>query len=894
MNRSQLQRRHFVALLACAVALACCVLWRMAPRSQRTTVVAVVEKEAAGKSNAAISARAPDSPARPAPVAEVKPRALPALPPEVTLPMRADLRWLEPGAEPVFASFRDWTLRFTKAGTAAEKAALVGEGLVLAEERRNQMADLIDQNPRRALELAVPETVRRELPEAILAQLEERISGRGDLSVVAAMPAPGIGFTVQPVQRTVTMKDGREFAAFTFGQRDRVQTRADIAVQGVALDGKVALTELPGRVLEPVEVADLRAAGAGAPLCPTSGKVTSTTGDEVVVDWDGAQHTFFCGPNHALDALFAASGAEAMAGGSGSGVVAQSTNTEGTKKLLIIRVDFPDFPGQVVSDATLTSLINNMSTHWTEMSFSKMTWTTQGAGSDFTPTLRLPNGHASYTSFGTMLAAARTAATAAGFNYTNYTHDVVVTASKPSVGFGGVAYVGARGAWLANSQWNLGVCSHEVGHNFGLNHAGYWNTDDGTVIGSGAAVEYGNPYDHMGGASSSTDAHFGARQKNYLDWLVDADVVKITTDGSTTTRIRAFDKSAAVGDKAIAVDRTGTGDDYWIEYRQLYTDTNAWAKDGVLLNWGDVNISNMKPLLLDWTPGTGSLDDAPLLIGRTFSDTAASIHITPVLRGTDANGVAWIDVTVNRGAFAGNRKPTAVVTATNVNPAANASVTFTATATDPDGDSLGYFWDWGDGTFTANNSTTAAKSWSATGTKTVRCYVTDKKGMTTTGQLLVQVGTSSTFFIQGVVTTTLGVPVENAVVKADSTHTDTTDTEGYYAITGLSAGNYTMTATKTGLTIQPNAAFFTNPVTVGPNKQNVNFSAPPGVPYFGTMKAGLLDQGSNTGAVIVPVSDADTAVTLLTLTGTSSNTAIIPNASIVFGTIGTTVRTVTV
>ena len=103
------------------------------------------------------------------------------------------------------------------------------------------------------------------------------------------------------------------------------------------------------------------------------------------------------------------------------------------------------------------------------------------------------------------------AATAAGYNYLDYTHEVVVTASKPVVSFGGIAFVGARGAWLANSQWNVGVCSHEVGHNFGLNHSGFWDTDDGTTIGSGTAVEYGNPFDHMGGASSSFNAHSGAR-----------------------------------------------------------------------------------------------------------------------------------------------------------------------------------------------------------------------------------------------------------------------------------------------------------------------------------------------------------------------------------------------
>ncbi len=795
--------------------------------------------------------------------------------------------------EPVFAQFREWTGRWSKAVDPAEKAELLTQGLELVEQRRNQMADLIDQNPRRALELAVPVSVRRALPAVIVAQLEEPVAGRGDLWVAAALAMPGKEPVVRPVQRELQMKDGRKFDAFTFGKRDLVPTKMNIAVQGIALEGKLAMTELPGRVLEPVEMQDLHANGGAAPICPTSGEVTAGQDDEVVIDWDGAKPTFFCGPSHALDAMIAASGDESIVGNaSGEGPPPPPTTyTEGTKKMLIIRVDFPDAPGQVVSDATLTTLIANFGTHWTEMSYGKLNWTALGAGSDFTPTLRLPNGHASYTSFGTMLAAARTAATAAGYNYTNYNFDVVVTGDKPDVSFGGIAYVGARGAWLANSQWNLGVGSHEVGHNFGLNHAGFWDTDDGTVIGSGTAVEYGNPYDHMGGASSSFDAHFGARQKNYLDWIVDTDVVKITTDGTTTTRIRAFDKSAATGAKALAVDRTGTSNDYWVEYRQTFADTNLWDKDGVLLNWGDVGINNGKPLLLDYTPATSSKDDAPILIGSTFSDTAGGIHITPLARGADPDGTTWIDVRVNRGPFAGNRKPTVTMSASNLNPAISASVNFTATASDPDGDALAYWWDWGNGTFTANNLPTASKSWGTAGTYTVRCRVSDMKGLVATGQVLVQVGTSTTFFIQGTVATTAGALVENAVVRADATHSDTTDSEGYYAITGLNAGSYSLTATKTGLSI--NAGNFTNPVTVSSNQLNVNFTAPPGAPYFSAMKPGLLDQGSNTGAVILPVLDADTPVTNLTLTAASSNTAVIPDASITFGTAGTTVRTVT-
>ena len=98
----------------------------------------------------------------------------------------------------------------------------------------------------------------------------------------------------------------------------------------------------------------------------------------------------------------------------------------------------------------------------------------------------------------------------------------------------------------------------------------------------------------------------------------------------------------------------------------------------------------------DCTPGTplgnvnplnGSTDttDITLHIGRTLSDNAAGIHITPVLRGADPDGTTWIDVTVNRGAYAGNRKPSVTMAASNLNPAVNASVSFTATATDPDG-----------------------------------------------------------------------------------------------------------------------------------------------------------------------------------------------------------------
>ncbi len=875
-----------ISALAAALAMGTAVLWFWSGGPQDAAVeVAVAPAPLAGEAWEPMHVA--EEIAAPVAQAEATPVPLPA---EPALALRQDARWVAAVPEREFAGFREWAGRFEKA-TPQQQMALLSEGRRLVEERRQELSALIDKNPKRALELALPVAVRRALPAEIAARLEEPVRGRGELWVVAAVPVPGAELRVRPVQRTVRMPDGRLFDAFTYGRRADSPTRMDIAIHGITLDGKLALDELPGRVLEPMEVA---AAKTGGEICPTSGVATVTLGAEVAVDFGDADPTFFCGPSHAYSALMKAADAEGAlptAGAANSGAIAQSGYTEGTKKMLCIRVDFPDATGQVVSDATLTTLVAAMKTQWENMSYGKASWFAVGSGSAITPTLRMPLASSNYEDFGTFLNAARAVAADAGYNYANYDFDVLFTAGKPIAGFAGIAYVGGRGAWLANGYWSMGVCSHEVGHNFGLNHSGFWDTDDGTVIGNGSAAEYGNPFDHMGGASSSLDAHFSARQKNYLDWLADADVRKIGADGQVLQRISAFDGKAATGFKSIAVDRAGTENDYWIEYRGEYADTNNDMKEGVVLNWGPYGINNAKPLLLDNTPATGSLDDSTVILGRTFSDTAAGIHITPVLRGTDAGtGVRWMDVQVNRGAFAGNQKPTVTVSATNLNPAVNGSVTFTATASDPDNDTLAYFWEWGDGTYTSNNSTTAAHAWTTTGTKTARCRITDMKGQTATGQLLIQVGTSTTFFIQGAVASTLGVPIEGAVVAAGAAN-DTTDSEGYYAITGLAAGSYTLTATKAGLTINPNG--FTNPVVVGPNKQNINFIAPPGSPTFGTMKAALVDQGSSSGAIPLPVSDPDTALTALTLTAVSSNVAIIPNAGITFATVGTTVRTVT-
>ncbi|NQX00330.1 PKD domain-containing protein, partial [bacterium] len=670
--------------------------------------------------------------------------------------------------EPIFEEFRRWTA----APPAARTGVDLQQGIKLAQQRRDELLALIEKNPRRALELAVPDSVRRQLPEEIVALLEERVDAQGDLLVQSTSLDNDRGCLTT---RAATLQDGRVFDTHTYGRRGAMPTRDNIAIHGVALDGKLAMSEFAGRALEPSEVATRAEAGR---VLEESQEQTDAADGPVIAFGDDLMIRY-PDESQAVAALLLAEGEEqsgvtAALASDLDGVIAASPLTEGQKTLLIIRVDFSDFPGQAVSDATLGQLIVDMNSVYTDMSSGKSSYALVGQGSAITPTVRMPRPSSDYAIWNLLdrvLRDARPAAAAAGFNYLDYTNEVVVFGSTPVIaGTAGTANVGARGAWLYNSQWNLKTCAHELGHNLGAPHSGAWDTDDGTVIGPGEVQAYGNVFDIMGVGSSSTFLrHFGASVKNYFDWVPVTDLVKITTNGTTTTRIRAMDKNQADGNKrALVVDRANSSDDYWIEHRQLYG-TSYGMRDGVLVNWASINGGYQQPLLLDMRPDTSEKTDAALPIGKTFSDTAAGIHITPVGRGTDSDGVNWVDVTVNRGTVSGNLSPTASISGTNANPATNINVNFTCTASDPNGDTLAYFWDWGNGTTTSTNSSVASKSWPATGIYTVKCTVSDMKGLTTAANYVVQVGATTTYFIDGLTRTIQGNPLAGVVVTASPT-----------------------------------------------------------------------------------------------------------------------------
>src|SRR4029434_763896 len=115
----------------------------------------------------------------------------------------------------------------------------------------------------------------------------------------------------------------------------------------------------------------------------------------------------------------------------------------------------------------------------------------------------------------------------------------------PGWGWAGLGYVGASGAWLRNA-FSTGVAGHEVGHNFGLNHANYWDTSGASVIGNGNSIEYGDSFDTMGSASAGAN-HFNAGYKRYLNWLQTGGTLSVSNSG--TYRIYAHDDTNSTGDR---------------------------------------------------------------------------------------------------------------------------------------------------------------------------------------------------------------------------------------------------------------------------------------------------------------------------------------------------------
>ena len=181
-----------------------------------------------------------------------------------------------PPDNPVFLDFAAWIQKYRLA-SQTQKINLVAEGLELAKKRRSALADLIQTNPKRAIEWAISSDNRALLPSEVQAQLEMPLIGCGEYAVLIAYSrpnpspktTPGQGQNSAPktsgnllsppvgsstlIRRAIFNRE-TIYKAYVYGWRRGLTTKYNIPLHGITLDDLFAIDDNPARVLKKGEL----------------------------------------------------------------------------------------------------------------------------------------------------------------------------------------------------------------------------------------------------------------------------------------------------------------------------------------------------------------------------------------------------------------------------------------------------------------------------------------------------------------------------------------------------------------------------------------------------------------------------------------------------------------
>ncbi len=574
--------------------------------------------------------------------------------------------WLDDAA-PAQVAFRAWTESYL-AAAPSERGALEPAGVALTEARRAELAERIKLDPEGALAAAVPLALRARLPATVVARLEKRLSGPAELGLLAATSAPGGPAPSVPIFRSALV-DGVEYRAHVYGRRATQATLPAAAIYGIAVDDVIAIADSPVRILEPGEVPTPTAPVLTCADCAAALTDRATPG-AVAYQYAGRYGVASSAGHFAADvALLEAAeqdrsepptAADNQPGTSGVVGRPALSWTHGPKTVLVVRVDFSDLAGTPVSDgepfteAAAVDLLRKtggVADFFAASSYGKTSIVIRpavnGDSPDVTGVLRLPKTAAFYAANGansSLHADARAAARTAGFDPDAYDRVCVVFSSlreqtDSKIGYGGLASIIGSSIWV-NGSFNFRVVAHEFGHTYGLFHANLWQFSDGNPVSDvGTSLEYGDPFDLMGGSFDAT-GDFGPWNKSVLQWIPDTAVTVAESGG--TFRVHRIDGTGSDLSlpRALKIVRE-PGRDYWIGYRRATS--SASLDNAACVQWG--YDTNRQGNALDLATPSDPEDDPLLPVGATFDDAVAGITLRPVAQGgSGAN--EWIEIQV--------------------------------------------------------------------------------------------------------------------------------------------------------------------------------------------------------------------------------------------------------
>ncbi len=319
------------------------------------------------------------------------------------------------------------------------------------------------------------------------------------------------------------------------------------------------------------------------------------------------------------------------------------------KKIAVIMYNWQNDTRTPWTEATARDLIFATATssngYYKENSFGKMELTGKyRADGDVFGWVTIPyNNTNCNTMHVTWSSAAEAILQAQGVDLTGYNLKAYVFPVNESCSWGGIATMGGNPGRSTNNGLRLGTVTHEFGHNFSLHHANSWScTENGVRVSASADAnclsgEYGDPYDVMGWSNSVRHMNNYHKGRTSLNWLTSTNTQTIDRNVSpdSTYTITPIEQASG-GVQALRIPRTisSTGaiiDYYYLEFRQRFGFDQTMvmeAMNGVSIRIAPDYTTLQKSRLVDTTPETTSFLDAPLAVGKTFTDALRTINVT--------------------------------------------------------------------------------------------------------------------------------------------------------------------------------------------------------------------------------------------------------------------------
>ena len=204
-----------------------------------------------------------------------------------TIPNLQSVQAETKGIAPAFAEFDAWWQQYITVATS-ERAALVEQGIAAAKNRRKAMLTMIENDPAQAIKLAFAEEYHTALPEPIAKLVEVHVRGLAQLTV--SKKKDGV------TTRRVSIQ-GQSWRAYLYDERLKLNTREEIPIHGIALEGLVAidgspLERFPNResLLNVLRQSDGKKT---CPICGEPGIIPTAVGD-ILLWFDTDEHLDTC------------------------------------------------------------------------------------------------------------------------------------------------------------------------------------------------------------------------------------------------------------------------------------------------------------------------------------------------------------------------------------------------------------------------------------------------------------------------------------------------------------------------------------------------------------------------------------------------------------------------